>query len=160
MVAPYPKPASIPDGEDAALVMRRLFDLVRTVRNARQAAGLGAGVRGRVAPVRSNGSAGHAVLRYLPSLAGVELVTSLERGEPLTVQGAPWRVEFGESGERRVRLERERTQAEGDLARVRAKLADPNFVARAPEAVVARERQREEEARQRLERLVRALEEL
>ena len=49
----------------------------------------------------------------------------------------------------RTRLKRALEKLGKDLARVEAKLANPNFVAKAPEAVVAKERAKSETLRQR-----------
>ena len=60
----------------------------------------------------------------------------------------------------RARLEKEMQKADADIARVDAKLGNPNFVARAPEEVVEEEREKREEARARKAKIVEALERL
>ncbi len=52
-----------------------------------------------------------------------------------------------------TRLRRELAEAEQELARVEAKLANDQFVARAPEAVVTKERAKRDEFRQKSDRL-------
>ena len=53
----------------------------------------------------------------------------------------------------RGRLEKNRERARGELARSEAKLANEKFVSRAPEAVVAKERERQNELRRELAQL-------
>ncbi len=52
------------------------------------------------------------------------------------------------------RLEKEVSKVEGEIKRLQGKLNNPNFVERAPEAVVAKEREKLEEARTRQQQLV------
>jgi valyl-tRNA synthetase len=60
----------------------------------------------------------------------------------------------------RARLEKEMQKAEADIARVDAKLNNPNFMARAPEEVVEEEREKREEAEARRSKILEALERL
>jgi len=60
----------------------------------------------------------------------------------------------------RMRLEKEMTKAEADIARVDAKLGNANFVARAPEEVVEEEKEKREEAQARKAKIAEALERL
>jgi valyl-tRNA synthetase len=59
-----------------------------------------------------------------------------------------------------VRLAKEMAKADADIARVEAKLGNPNFVARAPEEVVEEEQQKRDEAQARKAKIVTALERL
>jgi valyl-tRNA synthetase len=60
----------------------------------------------------------------------------------------------------RARLDKEMQKAEADIARVDAKLNNPNFTARAPEEVVEEEKEKREEALLRKEKIVEAIERL
>jgi valyl-tRNA synthetase len=60
----------------------------------------------------------------------------------------------------RARLAKEMQKAEADIARVDAKLANANFVARAPEEVVEEEKEKREEALARKAKIAEALERL
>jgi valyl-tRNA synthetase len=53
----------------------------------------------------------------------------------------------------RNRLQKQLDRAKGDLQKINAKLANEKFIARAPEAVVAKERAREEELQQEISQL-------
>jgi valyl-tRNA synthetase len=60
----------------------------------------------------------------------------------------------------RARLGKEMAKADADIARVDAKLGNPNFVARATEEVVEEEKQKREEALARKVKIAEALERL
>ncbi len=60
----------------------------------------------------------------------------------------------------RARLAKEMAKADADIARVDAKLGNPNFVARAPEEVVEEEKEKREEAQARKAKIAEALERL
>ena len=60
----------------------------------------------------------------------------------------------------RTRLEKEKAKASADIARVDAKLGNPDFIARAPEDVVEGEREKREDAEARLAKISEALERL
>jgi valyl-tRNA synthetase len=60
----------------------------------------------------------------------------------------------------RARLAKEMAKCDADIARVDAKLGNPNFVARAPEEVVEEEKEKREEAQLRKAKLAEALQRL
>jgi valyl-tRNA synthetase len=60
----------------------------------------------------------------------------------------------------RARLAKEMAKADADIARVDAKLGNPNFVSRAPEEVVEEEKEKREEAHARKAKIAEALERL
>jgi valyl-tRNA synthetase len=60
----------------------------------------------------------------------------------------------------RARLAKEMAKCDADIARVDAKLGNPNFVARAPEEVVEEEKEKREEAQMRKAKLAEALQRL
>jgi valyl-tRNA synthetase len=60
----------------------------------------------------------------------------------------------------RARLEKEKAKAEADINRIDAKLANPDFIARAPEEVVEADREKRDEAAARREKILEALERL
>jgi len=59
-----------------------------------------------------------------------------------------------------ARLAKEMKKADADIARVDAKLSNPNFMARAPEEVVEEEKEKREEALARKAKIAEALERL
>ena len=84
-------------------------------------------------------------------LASVDLVDVLDAGGvPLAI--APGRVSFP-AGTGDMRREKEQRRLEEDLARIEAKLANPEFREKAPPEVVANLEARADAARMALERL-------
>ena len=59
-----------------------------------------------------------------------------------------------------ARLAKEMAKADADIARVDAKLGNPNFVSRAPEEVVEEEKEKRDEAQARKAKIAEALERL
>lgn len=57
----------------------------------------------------------------------------------------------------RARLAKEMAKCDADIARVDAKLGNPNFVARAPEDVVEEEKEKRDEAAARKAKIAEAL---
>ena len=60
----------------------------------------------------------------------------------------------------RARLAKEMAKCDADIARVNAKLGNPNFVARAPEEVVEEQKEKREEAQLRKAKIAEALQRL
>jgi valyl-tRNA synthetase len=60
----------------------------------------------------------------------------------------------------RARLAKEMAKCDADIARVEAKLGNPNFVARAPEEVVEEEKEKRAEAQLRKAKIAEALQRL
>ncbi len=88
-----------------------------------------------------------------PPRGAVQLVM---RGEVVALPLA----EFIDIPAERARLTKEQAKADADIARVDAKLGNPDFLARAPEEVVEGEREKREEALARHEKFAEALERL
>jgi len=116
------------------------------VRRHRQAAG--APPRGGA--LHLEGSVPHAIATLAARLAQVDLADDVEQGTPLAA--AAGRVRFP-AARGDGRQEKEKRRLEEDLARVEAKLANPEFREKAPPEVVANLEARAEAARMALERL-------
>ncbi len=123
----------------------RVMAIVEEVRGHRQAAG---------APPRGGqlqlDGVSEEITRIAARLAQVELVDVLEQGTPLAA--APGRVSFP-AGVGDARREKERKKLEEDLAKVEAKLDNPEFREKAPGEVVAGLEDRAAGLREALERL-------
>jgi valyl-tRNA synthetase len=125
---------------------QQVMAIVEEVRRHRQAAG--APPRG--GELHLDGSVPNGIAMLAARLAQVELADELDEGTPLAV--APGRVSFpAAKGDGRQANEKKRL--EEDLARVEAKLANPEFREKAPPEVVANLEARAEAARMALERL-------
>ena len=126
---------------------QKVTAIVEEVRGHRQAAGAPA----RGGKLHLDRSSNDSIARLAARLAHVELVDVLDaQGTPLAV--APGRVAFP-AGSGDARRDKERKRLADDLAKVEAKLANPDFQAKAPPEVVANLEERAVAARAALERL-------
>ena len=167
MLAPYPKSQPEKIDETAEREIAGLKAIVNATRNLRSENGIPPGQR---VPLEIEGGA-KSVERYAPYMAAlarlesVKVVTrphwvsalvaffrlgltsmpaSLANNTPTAVVGdfrLKLRIEVDVTAER-ARLQKEISRIEGEIAKANAKLSNPNFVERAPAAVVAQERER------------------
>ncbi len=126
---------------------QKVMRIVEEVRGHRQA--MGAPPRG--GHLHLDRSVNDTIARLAAGLANVELVDVLDaHGTPLAATGG--RVSFP-AGSGDARRQKEIRRLEEDLAKVEAKLANPEFREKAPPEVVANLEARGEAARVALERL-------
>jgi valyl-tRNA synthetase len=173
MIAPYPRTQAALVDEAADADMERLVGVVRAVRNLRAEYNVppsrAVAVRLRVA---------EAALRA--RMADVlPLVATLARAEPLSIDDGPAGDEHGavesiagveltiplaglidDPAAEAARLGRELDKTEKELGSVEAKLANPQFVERAPDDVIAEVEERAGELRERRSTLRRSVERL
>jgi valyl-tRNA synthetase len=164
IAAPYPEPDLVALDEGAEAEFALVVDIVRAVRNARAerkvepAHWIGAIVAGgrHTAMLRAQAD----VISQLARVAS-EHLTFAERVAERPSQAVSLVIgevevflplaELVDIAAEHVRLQEALREAEGEIARAAAKLANANFVAKAPAEVVEKERQRqslaEEEAR-------------
>ena len=125
----------------------QVMAIVDEVRGHRQAAG--APPRG--GKLHLDGSVDHTIARLAARLAHVELVEALDGlGTPLAT--APGRVSFP-AGTGDAPRDKKRKRLEADLAKMEAKLSNPDFLEKAPPEVVANLEERAQGAREALDRL-------
>ena len=147
MLAPYPQPH--PDRIDAAAVaeMQTLKALINACRNLRGEMGISPAQR---LPLIVQGDAERTAvyapyMQLLARLSTVRAVEHLPESEaPVAVVG-DWRLMLEVTVDREAeiaRLDKEIARLANELARAQAKLANPNFVEKAPAAVVDQERMR------------------
>jgi valyl-tRNA synthetase len=129
--------------ESFAQVMR----IVEEVRAHRQAAG--APPRGGT--LRLERPIDHAVATLAARLAWVELVDEMEGGLPLAA--TPGRVSFPAGGEGESRRKAELKRLKDELQKAEAKLANPEFRAKAPPEIVRKLEERAAELRAAIDRL-------
>jgi len=160
MTAPWPRrDAREPAAEEE---MAGLMELVRAIRNLRTEAGTPAGAWLPLAVAPANAAAATTIGRagaYLEALARVRPieVAPQEQGPPAVAAsplGAAWfPVADGDGdGAERRRADRAAELGSG-IKRLRALLANPSFISKAPPDVVARERGRLSELEERLRQL-------
>ncbi|MBE3580043.1 MAG: valine--tRNA ligase [Thermoanaerobacteraceae bacterium] len=158
MVSSWPQ--APPESRDAAAeeAMTLIIEVIRAIRNLRSEMRVAPGRKARVLLVAQS-AATRQVLEeareYLESLARaepVEVVASLEEPPVKAAAAVTAGVEIYLPLEGLVdfqkeiaRLEKELAAVQKELEQVRRKLAKPDFVAKAPEEVVAKERAKEKE---------------
>ena len=147
MIQPYPQTQAERIDEAAEARMAQLKAMVEQVRTLRGEMGLSPAQR---IPLLAIGDrqALEGVFPYMKSLAKLSdafVVAAFPQADaPVAVAGETrlmLHIEV-DLGAERERLKKEIARLEGEMAKARAKLANPNFVERAPVAVVAQERER------------------
>jgi valyl-tRNA synthetase len=101
---------------------------------------------------------------FIKRMAKISRVTRVPQPKPgtlqLIVRGEIAGLELAglvDLSAERARLAKEMAKCDADIARVDAKLGNPNFVARAPEEVVEEEKEKREEAQTRKAKIAEAL---
>ena len=147
MLAPYPKsqPERIDEGAEREMAIQ--MERVNAIRNLQSTAGISPSVRVQVIV---SGLSDADILAFEPFMQ-LARVKSIQRTDELPKMDAPvatvgtakfmMNVEVDVTAER-ARLQKEIARLEGEIAKANAKLSNPNFVERAPPAVVAQERER------------------
>ena len=171
MVAPFPRPDDRWLDPEAEALAGQLIAAIRGVRNLRADLGIAPSARITVR-LPSGVPAQTRVLleQYLGLLARVgtvEVLAPLEHpvGEPSVVVDGIGEIfvpvrGLVDTAEVRDRLERELLKVRKDLEQVEGKLARADFVARAPQEIVAKEKEKAGALRERAENLQRHLQAL
>ena len=168
MLAPYPQPSDAPVDADALAEMALVVDIVRAIRNVRaefrieparqldayvDAPGDGATIEQEQAAIRQLAKVGTLAVGDAPAGEAVKLVV---QRTTVTLPMAGVVDVASELG----RLREEADEAERHLGGLAARLSNEQFLAKAPEEVVEKERQRLEDGRARQARLNELLAEL
>jgi valyl-tRNA synthetase len=132
-----------PGAEEEFMQVMAIVDEVRGHRNA-------AGAPKRSGTLQLDASVKHTIARLAAKLAQVQLVEELDGGTALAA--APGRVAFP-TGQADSRRDKERKRLEDDLARVQARLDNPQFREKAPPEVIDNLEERAAGMREALERL-------
>jgi valyl-tRNA synthetase len=157
IVAPWPALGSLPKNEDASAEMTWIIDLVKGVRSIR--AEMNVPPSAKIALVLKDASAQSkerldrhlGVIATLARLSEAKTSDVLPRGSAQFVLGeATVALPLGDVidfAKERARLEKELKKAEDEVARFDAKLNNEQFVSRAPEDVLAEQREKRAEAK-------------
>ncbi|HEY8417772.1 MAG TPA: valine--tRNA ligase [Limnochordales bacterium] len=165
MVARWPEPAGWRD-EAVEQEMQVLIDIVRGIRNVRAEKQVEPGrqIKAIVQAPAARRALVEDAVPYIQALARVGEIRIIDEAEPapehaIAVIAGGVQVHLPLAGlvdieQETARLEKELAETEQQLAAVNARLANAAFVAKAPEHVVQRERQRQQELAEK-ERLLR-----
>jgi valyl-tRNA synthetase len=152
MIQSYPTPDSKLIDPDAETRMDEMKAVIDAVRNLRSAMNLTPGQRVPLHAQADSVAARARLLEYAPYLRSLARLSEISIGDALPTAGvAPVQivgafklmlaVEVDVDAEL-ARLDKELTRLDGEVSRAKNKLANEGFVARAPAAVVAQERER------------------
>ncbi|MCL6614684.1 MAG: valine--tRNA ligase, partial [Firmicutes bacterium] len=167
---PAPDPAFLDPAAEAE--MEDLMEIVRAIRNIRAEVGVAPGkkISARIlaSPERAAVlSANRASLAVLAGLGQLEIAGEEVRRPEQAMSAVAGGVQIYlpladlvDLEKERLRLGKELESARAEAARLEAKLANEGFLAKAPAAVVERERTRLEEARAKAEKICARLREL
>ncbi|HEY0282458.1 MAG TPA: valine--tRNA ligase, partial [Rhizomicrobium sp.] len=154
--AEWPQWTALPNNEDASTEMRWVVDLISGVRSIR--AEMNVPPSAKIALVLKDASIAtrarlerhHGVILTLARLSSANIADAIPQGSAQFVVGeAVAALPLGDVidfAKERARLEKELKKAHDEIARFDAKLANEQFVSRAPEDVLAEQREKRTEA--------------
>ncbi len=156
--------------KDAQEEINWLIDLVSTIRSVRTEMNVAGGQLIQLALIKPSelllerAERWDSALNRLARISGTRNSEQMPKGAVQIVVGSDT-VALELSGvidlaAERARLAKEMAKCDADIARVDAKLGNPNFVARAPEDVVEEEKEKRDEAQARKSKIAEALERL
>ena len=164
---PWPELSALPRNEDAITEMHWVIDLVAGVRSIRAemnvppSAKIALVLKGASAVTKDRLDRHHGVISTLARLSSAETADAIPNGSAQFVIGeAVVALPLGDVidfAKERVRLEKELKKANDEIVRFDAKLSNEQFVSRAPEDVLAEQREKRAEAVQLKARLSEAL---
>jgi valyl-tRNA synthetase len=168
-LASWPRPAA-PASGDAETEIGWVIDLVTAIRSLRAEMMIQAGATipliliGVSAETDARAGRWAEVIKRLARLSSIAVSPNVPEGAvQLVVRGETVALPLKgviDFAFEQTRLEKEMTRAVADIARIDAKLGNPNFVSRAAEEVVEQERERREAADARRLKIIEALERL
>jgi valyl-tRNA synthetase len=154
--APWPELAGVPENKPARDEMRWVVDLVSGVRSIRAemnvppAAKIDLAIKTGESETRARLERHRDSILTLARLARADIADAIPKGSAQFVVGeAVAALPLGDVidfAKERTRLEKELQKAESEIARVDAKLNNPDFVARAPEDVIDEQKEKRAES--------------
>ncbi|PSC05819.1 valine--tRNA ligase [Alsobacter soli] len=168
-LAPWPTDAGVADPEAQAEI-GWVVDIINEIRSARQEVNVPGGAQiplvlvGASAETRGRAERWSEMIKRLARLSDISF-TVLAPGESvqLVVRGEVAALPLAgvvDIGAEKQRLGKEIAKLEADVAKIDAKLGNADFVARAPEEVVEEQRERRDDAAERIAKMREALQRL
>ncbi len=167
---PWPELSALPKNADACTEMQWVIDLIAGVRSIRSemnvppAAKIALVLKDASPVTRARLARHHGVILTLARLSSAEIADTFPQGSAQFVVGeAVAALPLGDVidfAKERARLEKELKKAHDEIARFDAKLANEQFVSRAPEEVLTEQREKRSEAAALAARLYEAIKHL
>jgi valyl-tRNA synthetase len=156
VVAEWPKIAAPAGADAAAAEMHWVIDLIKGVRSVRAEMNVPAGAKVPLVLTGASETSAARLARHieviatLARLSAAQAASAIPKGSAQFVLGeAVVALPLGDVidfAKERARLEKDLKKAEGEIARFDAKLSNEQFVAKAPEEVLAEQREKRAEA--------------
>ena len=167
VVAKWPEALKFDNLEGAARQMEVMMDAIKGIRNMRAEMNVPLGKKAEVIVAPTDEALAQTVAEhrdYFVTLAWAEKVTILGADDPKPENATVTVVNGMEvylllkdliDGEKeRERIAKEKIQMEKEISRLEGKLSNQGFLAKAPEAVVAKEKEKLEEYKQKQQALL------
>jgi len=167
VIAKWPEALAFTNLTEAARQMEIMMDAIKGIRNMRAEMNVPLGKKAEVIVAPTDVSIAEAVAEhsdYFVTLAWAEKVTILGADDPKP-ENATVTVVNGmevylllkdliDADKEKERIEKEKGQMQKEIARLEGKLSNQGFLAKAPEAVVAKEKEKLEEYKQKQQALL------
>ncbi len=170
ILAAWPGRTEIAGADAATAEMSWVIELVKGIRSVRSEMNVPAGARIAMQLAGANAAARERLLRNRDVILALARLSSAEAGDTIPQGSAQFVLEEAtvalplgdviDFAKERVRLEKDLKKAEEEIARFDAKLSNAQFVARAPEEVLAEQREKRAEAAALASRLAEAVKRL
>jgi valyl-tRNA synthetase len=167
IVADWPHLDAPPQAEVASAEMNWVIELIKGVRSVRAEMNVPAGAKIPMVVINASResadrlSSNNAVIQTMARLSGTDIKATIPPGSAqFVLEEATVALPLGDVidfAKERARLEKDLSKARDEIARFDAKLSNEQFVAKAPEDVLAEQREKRAEAAALAERLSEAI---
>jgi valyl-tRNA synthetase len=170
ILAPWPTPHPIEDAAAATAEISWVIEMIKGIRSVRAEMNVPAGAKIQMLLTGANAVAAERLARNRDVILSLARLTSAEVADAIPGGSAQFVLEEAtvalplgdviDFGKERTRLEKDLKKAEEEIARFDAKLSNEQFVSRAPEDVLAEQREKRAEAANLAARLAEAVKRL
>ena len=170
VLAPWPKPTEIAGAVAATAEMNWVIELIKGIRSVRSEMNVPAGAKTQMMLTGAGAEAKERLVRNRDVILTLARLTSADAANAIPGGSAQFVLEEAtvalplgdviDFAKERARLEKDLKKAQDEIARFDAKLANEQFVSRAPEEVLTEQREKRAEAQALAARLAEAVQRL
>jgi valyl-tRNA synthetase len=156
ILAEWPKPHAIEGADAATAEMNWVIEMIKGIRSVRAEMNVPAGAKIQMLLTGANAVAGERLARNRDVILSLARLTSADVADAIPGGSAQFVLEEAtvalplgdviDFAKERARLEKDLKKAQDEIARFDAKLSNEQFVSRAPEEVLAEQREKRAEA--------------